>query len=54
MRIDSTRQKSGQRFMPSLETNLRVAKIVVAPRGTKVYGRLVYASSAGRFAAAPN
>ena len=48
--IDSTKQRSGQRFMASLETNLRVGKTVVAPRGTKVYGRLVYGSSAGRFA----
>ena len=48
--IDSTRQKSGQRFMASLETNLRVGKTVVAPRGTIVHGHLIYASSAGRFA----
>ena len=46
--IDSTKQKSGDRFTASLETNLVVDNIVVAPRGTKVYGRLVSAESAGR------
>jgi len=46
--IDSTKQKTGDRFTASLETNLVVDDIVVAPRGTKVYGRLVSAESAGR------
>jgi hypothetical protein len=46
--IDSTKQKSGDRFTASLETNLVVDNIVVAPRGTTVYGRLASASSAGR------
>ncbi len=46
--IDSTKQKTGDRFTASLETNLVVDNIVVAPRGTKVYGRLVSAESAGR------
>jgi hypothetical protein len=46
--IDSTKQKSGDRFTASLETNLVVDNIVVAPRGTTVYGRLVSAESAGR------
>jgi hypothetical protein len=46
--IDTTKQKSGDRFAGSLETNLVVDDIVVAPRGTKVYGRLVTAESAGR------
>ena len=48
--IDSSTRKSGYRFTATLETNLRVGKVTVAPRGTKVYGHLIYASSAGRFA----
>jgi len=46
--IDTTKQKAGYRFTASLETNLQVDNVVVAPRGTKVYGRLASASSAGR------
>jgi hypothetical protein len=46
--IDSTKQKAGDRFTASLETNLQVDNIVVAPRGTTVYGRLTSAESAGR------
>lgn len=46
--IDSSKQKTGYRFTASLETNLQVDNIVIAPRGTKVYGQLINASSAGR------
>jgi len=46
--IDSTKQKAGYRFTATLETNLQAEDVVVAPRGTTVYGRLVAASSAGR------
>src|SRR5580658_8162745 len=46
--IDSTKQKAGYRFTASLETNLQVDNVVVAPRGTTVYGRLASAQSAGR------
>jgi hypothetical protein len=46
--IDSTKQKTGDRFTASLETNLVVDNIVVAPRGATVYGRLASASSSGR------
>ena len=46
--IDTTKQKAGYRFTASLETNLQVDDIVVAQRGTTVYGRLASASSAGR------
>lgn len=46
--IDTTKGKSGDRFTASLETNLQVDDVVVAPRGTTVYGRLAQASSAGR------
>ena len=46
--IDSSKQKAGYRFTASLETNLQVDNVVVAPRGTKLYGRLAAAESAGR------
>ena len=46
--IDSSKQKAGDRFTASLETNLVVDSVVVAPRGTTVYGRLASAESAGR------
>jgi hypothetical protein len=46
--VDSSTQQAGYRFTASLETNLQVGDVVVAPRGTIVYGRLASASSAGR------
>lgn len=46
--VDSSKQKTGYRFTASLEANLQADDIVVAPRGTTVYGQLVNASSAGR------
>jgi hypothetical protein len=46
--IDSSKQTTGYRFTASLETNLQVDDVVVAPRGTKVYGRLVAAQSSGK------
>ena len=46
--IDSSKQKAGYRFTASLETNLQANNIVVAPRGTTVYGQLAQASSSGR------
>lgn len=48
--IDSSKQKAGYRFTASLETNLQANNVVVAPRGTTVYGQLTSASSAGRMA----
>ena len=48
--IDSTTEKTGDRFTGYLETNLQASNVVVAPRGTTVYGRLASASSAGRYA----
>jgi hypothetical protein len=47
--LDSSRQKSGDRFTAELETNLQANDRVVAKRGTTVYGRLITAKSAGRF-----
>jgi hypothetical protein len=46
--IDSSKQKTGYRFTASLETNLQVNGVTVAPRGATVYGRLASAESAGR------
>jgi hypothetical protein len=46
--IDSTKQKAGYRFTSSLETNLQADNVVVARRGTAVFGRLASASSAGK------
>jgi hypothetical protein len=46
--IDSSKQKAGYRFNGSLETNLQVDNVVVARRGTSVFGRLASASSAGK------
>jgi hypothetical protein len=48
--IDSKKQKAGTRFTATLETNLVANDMVVAPRGTTVYGQLVSAKSAGRMA----
>jgi hypothetical protein len=47
--LDSKTQKSGTRFTATLETNLQANNVVVAKRGTTVYGRLITAKSAGRF-----
>ena len=46
--VDSSKQKTGYRFTATLETNLQAVDIVVAPRGTTVYGQLASASSAGK------
>jgi hypothetical protein len=46
--IDSSKQKAGYRFTASLETNLQADNVVVARRGTPVYGVLATASSAGK------
>jgi hypothetical protein len=47
--VDSSKQKAGARFTASLETNLMGDNdVVVAPRGTMVYGQLASAESAGR------
>lgn len=46
--IDSSKQKAGYRFTATLETNLMAEDMVVAPRGTNVYGKLAAAASAGR------
>lgn len=45
--IDSKKEKAGTRFTATLEANLVAGNMVVAPRGTTVYGRLVAAKAAG-------
>ena len=45
--VDSSKQQVGHRFTARLETNLQVGDVVVAPRGSTVYGRLATAKSAG-------
>jgi hypothetical protein len=45
--VDSSKQQAGHRLTARLETNLQVGDVVVAPRGTAVYGRLAKAKSAG-------
>ncbi len=47
--LDSAKQKTGDKFTATLETNLVVDDKVLARRGVKVYGRLAEASSSGRF-----
>ena len=52
--VDSSKQQAGYRFTASLETNLQADDMVVAPRGTTVYGRLANAESAGRMSGGSN
>jgi len=46
--LDSSKQKAGFRFTGELETNLMAEDMIIAYRGTTVYGHLAQASSAGR------
>jgi hypothetical protein len=48
--LDTSKQKAGYRFTASLETNLQADDMVIAPRGSTVYGHLAQASSSGRMA----
>jgi len=48
--VDSSKNPVGSRFSASLETNLEVGGEVLAPAGTKVYGRLAKSKEAGRMA----
>lgn len=50
--VDSGKQQVGYRFTASLETNLQVDDLVVAPKGTTVYGRLEDAQKAGNMSGA--
>jgi hypothetical protein len=46
--VDSSKNAVGSRFTASLETNLQVGGVVVAPAGTRIYGRLAQSKEAGR------
>jgi hypothetical protein len=46
--VDSSKNPVGSRFTASLETNLVVAGVVVAPAKTTVHGRLSQSKEAGR------
>lgn len=46
--VDASKQPEGTRVTASLETNLQADDVVVAPRGTTVYGQLINAEKAGR------
>jgi hypothetical protein len=46
--VDSERNQANDRFRGSLEANLMAGDIVVAPKGTTVFGRLLTSDSAGR------
>ena len=48
--VDSSKNSVGSRFTASLETNVEVGGVVVAPAGSKVFGRLAQAKEAGRMA----
>ncbi len=45
--IDSSVDQPGKRFHATLDQDLVVNGVVVAPKGTDSYGRLIYASQAG-------
>jgi hypothetical protein len=45
--VDSSVNKVGDKFKASLDTDLVVNGVIVAPRNTDVYGRLTTAESAG-------
>ena len=45
--IDSRYDQPGKRFHATLDQDLLVNGILVAPKGTDAYGRLIYASQAG-------
>src|SRR6516164_4470048 len=47
--VDSSKQKAGYRFTATLEANLQAYDVIVAKRGTKLYGVLASASSSGKF-----
>jgi hypothetical protein len=48
--VDSSRNRVGDRFAASLDEDLLAGDVVVARKGTEVYGRLAEAKEAGRLA----
>jgi hypothetical protein len=47
--LDTTKNKSGDKFTATLETDVVAGDSVAARRGSTVYGRLASANSAGRY-----
>lgn len=54
VKLDQTivtgRNKAGERFTATLETDVVIEGYVIAPRGTKLYGKIVEAQKGGRLA----
>ncbi len=48
--VDSEKNHVGDRFRASLDTDLTVGDVLVAPKGTDLYGRLAEAKEAGHMA----
>ncbi len=48
--VDSDKNHVGDKFRASLEENLMAGDVIVAPKGTDVYGRLAEAKEAGHLA----
>src|SRR6185436_1400231 len=46
--INSSSARPGDRFTGTLETNVQLDDVTVAPRGTTVHGRLIESRRAGR------
>jgi len=47
--VDTTKNKAGDKFTATLETNVKSGNSVVARSGATVYGRLANAASSGKF-----
>lgn len=48
--LDSSKTDAGQRFTASLDTNLEANGVIVARKGTAIYGKVLESNSAGRAA----
>jgi hypothetical protein len=46
--LDTSKTDAGQRFSATLDTNLQANGVIVAPKGTTVYGKVLESNSAGR------
>jgi len=48
--LNSSKTDAGQRFTATLDTNIQTDGVIVAPKGTTVYGKVLESNSAGRAA----
>ena len=48
--LDTSKTKQGQRFTAALDTNIEANGVIVAKKGTTVYGKVLQSNSAGRAA----